>query len=93
MKKFNQNEIIELGKKLSKAGFVAEYKPRSHSHILYSLFPQTVAQYQWVKKEAGTTANVIIRASKEEVLKLFPELEGLVTSTASKDACRIHIEL
>lgn len=93
MKKFSKSEVIELGKKLAQQGLVVCYEPRSHSHNTRTLFPQTSAQYDWLKRTAGTTDNVIILSTVEDIVSRFPELSGHVTSTKSGNNCRIDITL
>lgn len=90
---FSKQEVIEVGNKLAKANFVATYKPRSHSHNVFSLFPQTEAQYNWLKRNCGTTYNVIILYTIEEVLKEVPELRDNIRPTKSGRFCRIDITL
>lgn len=90
---FSEQEVIEVGNKLAKANFVATYKPRSHSHNVFSLFPQTEAQYNWLKRNCGTTYNVIILYTIEEVLKEVPELRDNIRPTKSGRFCRIDITL
>ena len=93
MKKFSQSEVIELGKKFAVAGLVITYPARSHSHNTATLFPQTSAQYDWLKRTVGTTGNVIIFSKCEKVLAVCPELAGNVTATKSGAMCRINISL
>lgn len=93
MKKFSKDQVIELGKKLAVEGLVFTYPARSRSHNVRSLFPQTSAQYDWLRREVGTTSNLILLYSVEEVLSLFPELAGSVTATKSGRFCRIDITL
>lgn len=93
MKKFSKSEVIELGNKLAQQGLVVRYEPRSHSHDTRTLFPQTSAQYDWLKRTAGTTDNVIILSTVEDIVSRFPELSGHVTSTKSGNNCRIDITL
>jgi hypothetical protein len=90
---FSKQEVIDIGNKLAKANFVATYKPRSHSHNVFSLFPQTEAQYNWLKRKRGTTYNVIILYTIEEVLKEVPELRDNIRPTKSGRFCRIDITL
>lgn len=92
-RKFNKQEVIEIGKKLAKANFVTTYKPRSHSHNIGSLFPQTEAQYEWLKRECGITTNVLIFHTEEEVLKVAPELIGCIRKSGNGQSCRIEIIL
>lgn len=93
MKKFSKDQVIELGKKLAAKGLVITYSARSHSHIIYSLFPQTGAQYDWLRREAGTTPNLILPYTVEEVLSVCPELADNVITTKSGRFCRIVISL
>lgn len=93
MKKFRKDQVIELGKKLAVAGLVITYPARSHSHNTATLFPQTRAQYDWLKRTVGTTSNVIVFSPAENVVSIFPELSGCVTSTKSGNSCRIDISL
>ena len=93
MKNFSKDEVIEIGNKLAQQGLVVRYEPRSHSHNTRTLFPQTSAQYDWLKRTAGTTDNVIILTPAENVVAIFPELVGHVTSTKSGNNCRIDITL
>lgn len=93
MPKLSMAQVIAIGKKLAAAKIVIERAPRSHSHNVASLFPQTEAQYKWLKKEAGTTGNVLIFKTVEEVLAVCPELEGYVVPTKSRQSCRINIPL
>ena len=93
MKKFSKSEIIELGKKLAAAGLVITYPARSHSHNVYSLFPQTGAQYDWLRRGVGTTSNLTLPYTVEEVLSVCLELTGNITATKSGRFCRIDISL
>ena len=93
MKKFSKSEVIELGRKLAQQGLVVCYGPGSHSHNTRTLFPQTGAQYDWLKRTAGTTDNVIILSTVEDIVSRFPELSGHVTGTKSGNNCRIDITL
>ena len=93
LKKFSKSEVIELGNKLAQQGLVVRYEPRSHSHNSRTLFPQTSAQYDWLKRTVGTTDNVIILSTAEDIVSRFPELSGHVTSTKSGNNCRIDITL
>lgn len=93
MKKFSKEEVIELGNKLAQQGLVVRYEPGSHSRNTRTLFPQTSAQYDWLKRTAGTTDNVIILSTVEDIVSRFPELSGRVTSTKSGNNCRIDITL
>ena len=93
MKTFTKKQIIEIGNKLANVGLVLKYTPRSHSHNAFSLFPQTSAQYEWLKKDCGTTSNNVILYTADEVLNVCPELSGVVTPTKSGRFCRINISL
>lgn len=93
MKNFSKDEVIEIGNKLAQQGLVVRYEPRSHSHNTRTLFPQTSAQYDWLKRTAGTTDNVIILSTVEDIVSRFPELSGHVASTKSGNNCRIDITL
>ena len=86
-------EIIEAGKKLAAANMVATYKAGSHSHDADTLFPQTAAQYRWLRKNYGTTANVCINGTIEDVLNVCPELSGYIKPTKSGRFSRIEITL
>lgn len=90
---FSKQQIIEIGNKLATKGMVCKYPPRSHSHNTFSLFPQTSAQYDWLKRDCGTTSNLVIVYTAEEVLAVCPELNGYVHPTKSKRFCRISISL
>ena len=90
---FTMNEIINIGIKLADAGLVVRYAPRSHSHNCMALFPQTPAQYRWLKREYGLTDNVLIFEPASAVLAICPELEGYVSQTKSGGMCRIRIRL
>lgn len=91
--KFTKDQIINIGNKLAKAGLITGYAPRSHSHNIKSLFPQTSAQYDWLKRTNGTTANLIILHTEEEVKELCPEIAEYLTTTNSGRFCRICIVL
>lgn len=86
-------EIIEAGQKLAAANMVVTYKAGSHSHDAELLFPQTEAQYRWLKKNYGTTANVVMMKPVEDVLNVCPELSGYVKPTKSGRFSRIEITL
>lgn len=92
-RELDKQKVIEIGKKLAKANFVKTYKPKSHSHDVFLLFPQTDAQYRWLKKECGTTYNLVIIHTAAEVLKEIPELQDYITPTKSGRFCRINISL
>lgn len=92
-KTLTKQQIIEIGNKLADANIVDKYPPRSHSHNRYNLFPQSEAQYNWLKKDCGITSNLIVIHPAEEVLAICPELEGCVKATKNKKWCRIHISL
>ena len=87
------NDVINAGKKLADANMVATYKAGSHSHDAELLFPQTEAQYRWLKKNYGTTANVCILKPVEDVLSVCPGLSGYVKPTTSGKYSRIEITL
>lgn len=93
MKSFTKQQVIEIGNKLADANLIAKYAPRSHSHCEFSLFPQTSAQYDWLKRSFGTTSNLVILHTKDEVLSVCPELKDVVRPTKSKQMCRINISL
>lgn len=93
MKKFSKSEVIEIGNKLAQQGLVVRYEPRSHSHNTATLFPQTGAQYDWLRREAGTTSNLILPYTVEGVLSTCPELADNVIATKSGRFCRIDISL
>ena len=88
-----KEEVIRIGKKLADAGLIVAYPPRSHSHNVFSLFPQTSAQYDWLRRECGTTCNKVVLYPVEKVLAVCPELEGYVRPTKSRNMCRIDISL
>lgn len=90
---FSKEEIIEMGNKLAKNNFVKTYPHRSHSHDIFSLFPQTEAQYKWLKKQCGNTYNVIVLHTVEEVCNVIPQLKGHIVPTKSGKFCRIDITL
>lgn len=89
----SKEQIIEIGTKLANAGIVTKYQARSHSHNAYNLFPQTSAQYDWLKRDWGTTANLIILRTEAEVKKACPEIAEYLTTTNSGRFCRICIIL
>ena len=89
----NRQEVISIGQKLANAGIIKKYPARSHSHDIWSLFPQTEAQFKWLKKKCGTTYNLVIIHTAEEVLSICPELQGYVTKTKSGRFCRVVISL
>lgn len=93
MKTFTKEQVIEIGNKLANAGLVVKYAPRSHSHNAFSLFPQTSAQYEWLKRNCGTTSNNVIPYTTDEVLTVCPELSGVLNPTKSGRFCRINILL
>ena len=90
---FSKEEVIAIGKELAKNKLVEEYPHRSHSHDIFSLFPQTAAQYDWLKRLCGTTYNVIVLHTVDEVLDVVPELKGFVIPTKNGKFCRIDITL
>lgn len=90
---FTKEQVIEFGKRLAAANMIQLYKPYSHSHNVFSLFPQTDAQYRWLKKECGTTQNVCILYTATEVLTVVPELEKCIVATKSNRFCRIKLVL
>lgn len=92
-KKFSKEEVINMGIRLADAGLVCKYPPRSHSHNTFSLFPQTSAQYDWLRRECGCTDNVCLTYTVDEVLAVCPELKGFVKETKSGRFCRISISL
>lgn len=93
MKTISKQQVIEIGNKLADAGLVTKYAARSHSHNEFSLFPQTSAQYDWLKRKFGTTSNLCLTYTVQEVLSVCPELEGYVKATQSGRFCRIYITL
>ena len=93
MNTFTKEKIIEIGRKLANAGLIVKYAPRSHSHNCFSLFPQTEAQYNWLKRNYGTTSNLCMTNTVEEVLAICPELSGVISPTKSGRFCRINIKL
>ena len=90
---FQMEEILKIGNKLADAGLIARYAPRGHSHNCMTLFPQTPAQYRWLKRKYGLTDNVLILEPASAVLAICPELEGYVSQTKSGRMCRIRIRL
>lgn len=88
-----KEDVIRIGQRLAALGWIVTYKPRSHSHNVFSLFPQTAAQYDWLRRCYGTTYNVIIFKTKDQMLAEFPELVGKVKSTKCGDSCRIDLSL
>lgn len=90
---FTKEQVIEIGNRLANAGLVVKYAARSHSHNCFVLFPQTEAQYNWLKRNYGTTSNLCITNTVEEVLTVCPELSGYVKQTKSNRFCRISISL
>lgn len=93
MKDFTKAEIIDFGARLAKAGLIAVYPPRSHSHNIFALFPQTAAQHDYLRRTCGTTANVCILHPADAVLAVCPELAGCVRETKSGRFCRIMLQL
>lgn len=93
MKEFTKAEIIDFGARLAKAGLIAVYPSRSHSHNVFSLLPQTSAQFDWLRRTCGTTANVCILHPAAAVLDVCPELAGCVRETKSGKFCRIILPL
>lgn len=87
------NDVINAGQKLADANMVVKFKAGSHSHDAELLFPQTEAQYRWLKKNYGTTANVVMMKPVEDVLNVCPELSGYVKPTKSGRFSRIEITL
>lgn len=85
--------IINIGKRLAEKGYVIRYAPGSHSHNVFTLFPQTAAQYEWLRKNYGTTCNNIVYKNIEQVLSVCPELKEYVKKTKSGDMCRIYLTL
>lgn len=92
-KNFSKAEVIDFGRRLAEAGLICKYPPRSHSHNINALFPQTAAQYDWLRRDCGSTYNLCLCHSIEEVLAVCPELEGQVKATKSGRFCRILIRL
>lgn len=90
---FTKQQIIEIGNKLANAGLITKYAPRSHSHDSLNLFPQTEAQYNWLKRNNGTTSGLIVLHTEEKILTTCPELIGFVSKTKSGRFCRINITL
>lgn len=43
MKEFTKAKFIDFGARLAKAGLIAAYPPRSHSHNIFSLFWREIA--------------------------------------------------
>lgn len=93
MKTISKEEIIAIGNKLANANLVVKYAARSHSHNIYSLFPQTEAQYNWLKRTCGTTSNVVLTNTVDEVLSVCPEVANFISKTKSGRFCRINISL
>lgn len=90
---FSKEEIIAIGNKLAKNKLVKEYPHGSHSHDVFSLFPQTPAQYDWLKRKCGTTCNVILLHTVEKVCNVIPQLKGHIVPTKSGKFSRIDITL
>nr|DAK68315.1 MAG TPA: hypothetical protein [Caudoviricetes sp.] len=90
---FTKEQVIEFGKRLASANMVQQYRPYSHSRNVFSLFPQTEAQYRWLKKVCGTTRNVCILYTVAEVLSVVPELANCIVATKSNRFCRIELVL
>lgn len=93
MKTISKKEVITIGNKLADANLVVKYAARSHSHNIFSLFPQTEAQYNWLKRTCGTTSNLILKYTVDEVLAVCPEVIDFITKTKSGRFCRINIIL
>lgn len=92
-KEFTKEQIIAFGQRLANANLIVKYPARSHSHNPFSLFPQTIAQYNWLRRYCGTTSNVIIFKKREDVLKVVPELSEYIRPTKSGEMCRVYLSL
>lgn len=90
---FTPTEICEFGQRLATAKLITTFRPRSRSHNTDVLFPQTLAQYRWLKKVCGTTYNRIILHPVEAVENIVPELEGYIVPTKNNRYCRIDLSL
>lgn len=92
-KEFSKEQVIEIGQRLAAAGLIVNFPPRSHSHNVFVLFPQTSAQFDWLRRVCGTTYNNVLLCTVAEVLAVCPELEDNVKPTKSRRFCRIDISL
>ena len=90
---FTPLEICGFGQRLATAKLITFFGPRSRSHNTDVLFPQTLAQYRWLKKVCGTTYNCIILHPVETVEDIVPELKGYIIPTQCIKFCRIDLSL
>ena len=90
---FTPDQICEIGQRLAALGLVKGFAPHSHSHNVDILFPQTLAQYRWLKSNCGTTYNCVILFPKDKIAELIPELSDFLVSTKSKQFTRIDLSL
>lgn len=90
---FTPDKICEIGQRLAALGLVKGFAPNSHSHNVDILFPQTLAQYRWLKSNCGTTYNCAILFPKDKIAELIPELSDFLVSTKSKQFTRIDLSL
>lgn len=91
--KFTPEQICEIGQRLAALGLVKEFAPHSHSHNVSILYPQTLAQYRWLKSNYGTIYNCVILFPKDKIAELIPELSDFLVSTKSKQFTRIDLSL
>ena len=90
---FTPEQICEFGQRMAAAKLITTYAPHSHSHNINLLFPQTPAQFRWLRKEYGTTLNLCIIYTCDEVAAVVPELKPYLKATRSGRFCRIDLTL
>ena len=88
---FTPLEICGFGQRLATAKLVTFFGLRSRSHNTDVLFPQTLAQYRWLKKVCGTTYNCIILHLVDAVENIVPELKEYIKPTKNNRFCRIDL--
>lgn len=90
---FTPQEICEFGQRMAMENIISTFAPRSHSHGARILFPQTLAQFSWLKSYCGTTYNCVILYPVARVAEVVPELSKYLVPTKSKNYCRIDLTL
>lgn len=59
----------------------------------YTLMPQNLVKYRWVRDNMGENLSIIITHTCEEVLAIVPELKPYLQATKSEKFCQLDLTL
>lgn len=59
----------------------------------YTLLPQNLAKYRWVRSNIGPNLSIIIPHTCEDVLAIVPELKPYLQATSSGKFCHLELTL